>query len=160
MCTSTHHHHPNMKNIITAYRGINASQNRDMAMAIDGIHFSLDQEYASTYGLVVEAEICMERNLDLMCIKSASDFIARFACVGIKADDVVGEFIDGASTVETASQDWRQMGPQAMMGDDFTNFLGRHVRHQVDTITFPEHGNEADPSIIVLSLDAIQQIKA
>lgn len=149
-----------MDRIITAYRGINPTQNRGMAMAMDGIHFSLDREYASSYGPVAEAEICMGRNLDLMAIESASDFIARFACIGIKPDDVVGEFMDGPSTVEAASHDWQRMGPQNMMGDDFTNFLGRHVRHRVDTITFPEHGNEADPSIIVLALEAIKQVNA
>lgn len=145
-----------MTNKITkAFRGVDASANRGMEIPADGIHFTLDASYAATYGEVIEAKIIMGRNLNLMGIESAADFIERFAAVGIAADSVVGEFMDGTATVADIASDWENAGPECIMGEDFTNFLGRHVRHAVDTITFPENAVEEDPAIIVLTLENI-----
>ena len=147
-----------MTNEITkAFRGVDASAKRGMEMQDDGIHFTLDRSYAASYGEVVEAEITMGRNLNLMAIKSAADFIARFAVVGISADAVVGEFLDGSATVSDIASDWESLGAESLMGEDFTNFLGRHVRHAVDTITFPENAVEEDPAIIVLNLENLSK---
>lgn len=147
-----------MTNDITkAFRGVDASAKRSMEMPADGIHFTTDRGYAATYGDVVEAQITMGRNLNLMGIKSAADFIARFAAVGVAADAVVGEFIDGSATVDDIASDWETLGADCLMGEDFTNFLGRHVRHAVDTITFPENAVEEDPAIIVLNLENISK---
>jgi hypothetical protein len=147
-----------MTNEITkAFRGVDPSANRGMEMPADGIHFTLDRSYAAAYGEVVTAEITMGRNLNLMAIESAADFVARFAAVGIAADAVVGEFIDGTVTVADIASDWENAGPECLMGEDFTNFLGRHVRHAVDTITFPENAVEEDPAIIVLNLENISR---